>query len=150
MFDFHDPGPLSDRELTLELVRTIPAVPERVRVPSYEFSMRARGAVGAVGDLSLRIGDTEALTQYGGHIGYGVGAEHRGHRYAARSVRLVMPLARLHGAKLLWITCNPENEASRRSCELAGATFVEIVELPPESEMYARGERRKCRYRLEL
>lgn len=119
-------------------------------MPSYEFSMRARGAVGAVGDLSLRIGDTEALTQYGGHIGYGVGAEHRGHRYAARSVKLVMPLARLHGAKLLWITCNPENEASRRSCELAGATFVEIVELPPELEMYARGERRKCRYRLEL
>jgi tagatose 1,6-diphosphate aldolase len=61
-----------------------------------------------------------------------------------------MPLARRHGLYALWITCNPENVASRRTCELTGAEFVEIVDLPPESDMYERGERRKCRYRLDL
>jgi tagatose 1,6-diphosphate aldolase len=50
----------------------------------------------------------------------------------------------------LWITCNPENIASRRTCEAAGADFVEIVDLPSDIDMYQEGERQKCRYRLKL
>jgi len=49
-----------------------------------------------------------------------------------------------------WITCNPDNAASRRTCELAGAVLVEIVDLPEDIDMYQEGERQKCRYRLEL
>jgi tagatose 1,6-diphosphate aldolase len=63
---------------------------------------------------------------------------------------LLLPLARRHGLKDLWITCNPDNLASRRTCELAGAEFVEIVDLPANSGMYRRGDRQKCRYRLDL
>ena len=74
--------------------------------------------------------------------------EHRGRRYAARGVRLLLPLAARHGIDPLWITCNPENLASRRTCELAGAELVEVVDLPPGEEMYQAGERQKCRYRL--
>ena len=48
----------------------------------------------------------------------------------------------------LWITCNPDNLASRRTCELAGAEFMGIVDLPPDSDMYLEGERQKCRYLL--
>jgi tagatose 1,6-diphosphate aldolase len=33
---------------------------------------------------------------------------------------------------------------------LAGLELVEIVDLPPNNEMYQRGERQKCRYRLRL
>jgi tagatose 1,6-diphosphate aldolase len=50
----------------------------------------------------------------------------------------------------LWITCNPENVASRRTCEFAGAEFVEIVDLPTNIDMYLEGERQKCRYRLAV
>ena len=75
---------------------------------------------------------------------------HRGHRYAARSVRLLLPLARAHGFTTLWITCNPDNWPSRRTCELAGGTLVEIVDLPPDNDMYLEGERQKCRYRFDL
>jgi predicted acetyltransferase len=49
----------------------------------------------------------------------------------------------------VWITCNPDNWASRRTCELAGAELVEIVDLPEDNDMYRKGKRRKCRYRLE-
>ena len=36
-------------------------------------------------------------------------------------MRLLLPLARRHGLQTVWITCNPDNWASRRTCELAGA-----------------------------
>jgi tagatose 1,6-diphosphate aldolase len=62
---------------------------------------------------------------------------------------LLLPLARSHGLMTIWITCNPDNFASRRTCELAGATLVEIVDLPEDNDMYQRGERQKCRYRLD-
>ena len=61
-----------------------------------------------------------------------------------------MPLALRHGMSELWITCNPKHPASRRTCEAAGADFIEVVDLPPEIDMYQKGERQKCRYRLKL
>jgi predicted acetyltransferase len=50
----------------------------------------------------------------------------------------------------VWITCNPENVASRRTCELAGGQLIDIVDLPPETDMFKEGERQKCRYRFAL
>jgi predicted acetyltransferase len=50
----------------------------------------------------------------------------------------------------LWITCNPENVASRRTCELVGGELVDIVDLPVDSDMYKEGARQKCRYRVKL
>jgi predicted acetyltransferase len=61
-----------------------------------------------------------------------------------------MPLAREHGLNPLWLTCDPENLASRRSCELAGARFLEIVDVPESCVIYRSGHPKKCRYRLDL
>jgi tagatose 1,6-diphosphate aldolase len=65
-------------------------------------------------------------------------------------VRLLFPFARRHGFKTIYITCNPDNRASRRTCERLGATLVEIIKLPPDNDMYQDGEREKCRYRINL
>jgi predicted acetyltransferase len=150
MFEFLDPGELVDADLELILTEKYPGEPAKGWVPAYKFVMTLRGHAGEIGRIDLRIGDTTRLVRYGGHIGYSVRPEHRGHHYAARACRLLLPLARNHGLKALWITCNPENHASRRTCELLGAELVEIVDLPKDTDMYQRGERRKCRYRLEL
>ncbi|MEZ4670788.1 MAG: hypothetical protein R3E39_23025 [Anaerolineae bacterium] len=64
--------------------------------------------------------------------------------------RLLLPLALQHGLETLWITCNPDNLASRKTCDLIGAELVEIVDLPPDTDMYREGARQKCRYRLVL
>jgi tagatose 1,6-diphosphate aldolase len=48
---------------------------------------------------------------------------------------------------VVWITCNPDNWASRRTCERLGCQLVDIVELPEHIDMYQDGERQKCRYR---
>ena len=149
-FLFHDPGKLVDGDLELVLVDTYPGEPGKGWVPAYSFEMRKVGSGTYLGRIDLRVGETEHLARYAGHLGYRVEPAHRGHRYAARACRMLLPLARNHGLHTVWITCNPENLASRRTCELAGAEFVEIVDLPRETEMYQRGERRKCRYRLDV
>ena len=45
-------------------------------------------------------------------------------------------MARRHGLATVWITCNPDNRASRRTCELTGAQLVEIVDLPADNDKY--------------
>jgi tagatose 1,6-diphosphate aldolase len=149
-FQFLDPGELRDDDITLHLFATRPADPVRGWVPYYVFHIMIAGTERRAGEVQLRIGDTEHLRLYGGQIAYGVRPEYRGQHFAARAVRLLLPLARRHGFTELWITCNPDNIASRRTCELAGAEFVEIVDLPPHVDMYQEGERQKCRYRLDL
>ena len=150
MFQFHDPGRLIDGDLELVLVEKRPADPSRDYVPAYKFKMTLAGQCVEVGAIELRVGETDHIVMYAGHVGYRVNPEHRGHRYAARACKLLLPLARSHGLETLWITCNPDNVASRRTCELAGAELVEIVDLPEDSDMYQRGERQKCRFRLDL
>lgn len=150
MFEFDDPGRLIDGDLELILVEKYPGDPAIHHLPAYRFKMISSGRGGELGQIELRVGNTEPIVRYGGHLGFGVEPEHRGHRYAARGCRLLLPLARRHGLNPLWITCNPDNVTSRRTCELAGATLVEIVDLPEDSDMYREGERQKCRYRVEL
>jgi len=143
-----DPGNLQDDELQLELDRYLVADPEREWLPTYHFNMvRANPSI-VIGTINLRIGSPERIVLYRGHIGYSVKPEYRGHRYAARSVKLLLPLAAAHRLNPLWVTCDPDNMASRRSCELAGGELVEIIEVPSDDEMYQRGIRQKCRYRL--
>jgi predicted acetyltransferase len=147
---FHNPGKLIDGDLELILVEQYPGDLAKNYVPAYRFKMTLAGQDVEVGHFELRIGNTTDIVMYGGHIGYRVAPAHRGHRYAARACLLLLPLAKSHGLSTLWITCNPDNLASRKTCELAGARLIEIVDLPEDSEMYQGGDRQKCRYRLDL
>ncbi len=149
-FVFHEPGRLVDAELELVLTDKYPGRPGGVWVPMYRFDMTVHtaGQSARAGRIDLRIGLSRHILMYAGHIGYGVDPPFRGHHLAARSCRLLLPLAWSHGIDPVWITCNPENTASRRTCELAGAEFVEIVPIPEDDELYLSGERFKCRYRI--
>ncbi len=144
------PGEPRDDLLILQHRETTPGIPDRGWAPAYHFTVVLAGSGTAVGLLSLRVGMSESLQKYAGHIGYAIEKSHRGHRYAARSVRLVWPLARKLGLDPLWITCEPSNTASRRTCEIAGARLVETVEIPISHEMYAEGARFRCRFRLDV
>jgi tagatose 1,6-diphosphate aldolase len=119
------------------------------RVPTYFFRMVSVSRDEEMGTINLRIGSTSHIERYAGHIGYGVYPPHRGRHYAARSVILLLPLASRLGISPVWITCDPENTASRRSLEIAGAELVEIVEVPEDCGIRRYGGKlRKCRYRL--
>jgi len=134
-----------DLELALDLI----AVHPFHRVPTCFFKMKSVASGAELGAINLRLGSTPHLERYAGQIGYGVHEAYRGHHYAARSVVLLAPVARKFELDPLWITCDPENTASRRSLELAGAEFVEIVDVPADCGIRKFGGKlRKCRYRL--
>ncbi|MEZ4676536.1 MAG: GNAT family N-acetyltransferase [Caldilineaceae bacterium] len=150
ILDFIEPGTLVDGELELMLIECYAGNAQLRLAPAYRFKMANTHDGRAMGRIELRLGNSENLRMYAGHIGYRVHEAFRGRHYAARAVQLLVPLARYHQLGTLWITCNPENLASRRSCELAGLTFTEIVKVPPSSDMYAMGDRQKCRYQMVL
>ena len=143
-----------------------PADPVRQVAPGYTFWMRIRPLsiaspapapssvpapdVAVAGSISLRIGHSLNLDHYLGHIGYHVLPPARGHHFAERAARMILPIARAHGHQMLWITCNPDNLASRRTCERLGAVFVDTVSLPKDNPLYTQGDRLKCRYRLDI
>lgn len=102
-----------------------------------------------MGQCDLRIGYNDNL-YYGGHIGYTVFPEHRGNHYADKACLLLFQLAVKHNMEYLYITCNPDNYASRKTCEYAGGTLLEIAELPEGNDMRDNGEFEKCIYKFTL
>jgi tagatose 1,6-diphosphate aldolase len=149
-FEFLNPCPLADGDLRVILSKTTPADPVKRYVPGYEFEMRQNGSTVRAGAIRLRIGRTRPLIGWCGHIGYEVDEKYRGRRYAARSCLLVFPIAYAHGLRTIWITCDPKNIASRRTCEIAGGEYVDTVSVPRGTEMYAEGKRCVRRYRFNL
>jgi len=141
-----EPGELEDGDLRLVLESF--GVHPFHQVPSYSFRMVRAATSEELGGIRLRVGSTPHVERYAGHIGYSVHMEHRGHRYAARSVRLLVPFARRVGLDPVWITCDPDNVASRRSIELAGGVYVETVDVPPNCAIFQNGHPLKCRYRI--
>ncbi|MBR4058034.1 MAG: GNAT family N-acetyltransferase [Oscillospiraceae bacterium] len=140
---------LKSEEIKLVVSRLAGENPERNWVPAYHFQVcNLRGEI--MGTCDLRIGYTEGL-YYGGHIGYQVMEEYRGHHYAAKACELLFSLARKHGMRYLYITCNPDNLASRKTCESLKGEFLGIVELPEDNDMrITLGESHKCIFKFEL
>jgi predicted acetyltransferase len=142
--------PLSDGEITLRLSKDIPADTTKEWLRALQFDITLPGTTEAIGFIDIRLGYTLSLVRFGGHFGYNVKPKWRGHHYAGKACKLLRRIAIIYGMDVLWITCNPENWPSRKTCEWIGATLIEIVDLPPENEQYKEGERQKCRYRWIL
>lgn len=146
--EFYNTDFLRSEELWLKLTKTLRALPEEDLVPSYQFQICLPDGT-AIGTCDLRIGHTRRL-YYGGNIGYRIHEPYRGHHYAGKACRLLFTLAKKHGMTYVLITCNPENIASAKTCEYVGGKLLETVDLPPDNDMYRKGERRKRVYRIEL
>ena len=138
---------LRDRDLELELAEFAPHPVHRV--PTYRFRMVHAETRDELGSIRLSPASTPHIEMYAGHIGYTVHPPHRGRHFAARSVRLLVPLARQLGIDPLWITCDPDNFASQRTLQLAGARFTGVVTVPEDCIIARSGHPRKCRFRLE-
>lgn len=139
---------LKNDEISLVLEKTVDGDAEKNWVPAYHFAIcNAQGV--KTGICDLRIGHNEQL-YYGGNIGYHVQEEYRGRHYAGKACVLLFELARKHDLEYLIITCNPDNYASRKTCEYAGGELLEIVELPEGNDMREKGESEKCIYRFRL
>ncbi len=139
---------LKTDEIRLVLEKATPGDDEKGWVPAYHFAICDLEG-NKMGVCDLRLGHNERL-YFGGNIGYRVEEPFRGHRYAAKACRLLFGLANRHEMEYVIITCNPDNIASRRTCELLGGTLLEICEVPEGNDMRERGETHKCIFRFEV
>jgi len=146
-FEFIAVAPLVDGDLKLVLAESQPADANAWHVPAYTFHLHPHSGEYA-GRIRLRVGWNDDIITYAGQIGYAVEPAFRGRRFAERACRLILPLANRHGLEQLWITCQPDNLASRRTLERLGAHYAGVLDVPPEYPLDAGHERKKACFRL--
>ncbi len=140
---FQNATKITDGMIELHLDEKTPGDVEKGYVPALKYGVVCAATGETVGYCDLRLGHCEN-TYYGGHIGYGIDAAHRGHAYAEKACRLLFIIARAHGMTHLYITCNPDNLASKRTCEKLGLLYKGVVALPLDNPMRVLGETEKC------
>ena len=111
----------------------------------YTFYLYLSGTRHYVGYVSLRMGESPAL-YYLGHIGYRIEEPYRGHGYAGRACRMIIPLIRQLGLRSLVITTNVENIPSRKTCEHLSCTLERIAPVPQAYRPVCMNAPWKCRY----
>ena len=140
---------LESEEIKLVVESTAEGNPEKKWLPAYHFLICDKQG-NRLGDCDFRVGYTDDI-YYGGHIGYEVDEEHRGHHYAAKACKLLFELARKHEMEYLYVTCNPDNWPSRKTLEHLNGELLEIAELPEDNDMRVEdGETEKCVFKFEL
>jgi tagatose 1,6-diphosphate aldolase len=146
---FPDTESLSDEYIKLLLLERN-AGSDEGEPPTYRFAIVLVSSGEVVGGINLRVADTPEIALLRGNIGFTVWPQHRGHGYARRACRLVLDVARFCGMSVLWVTCDPDNVASRRTLESVGAQYVDTVPVPAGTRYYEEGSRFKHRYRIDL
>ncbi len=140
---------LESDEIKLVVHRLAEGDPERNWVPAYHFHI-CDLQNNIMGACDLRIGYTDGL-YYGGYIGYSISKEYRGHHYAAKACRLLFSLAKNHGMSYLYITCDPDNLASKKTLEALLGEYLGVVELPEDNDMRVlNGDIHKCIFKFYL
>lgn len=140
---------LRNQQIKLELERVAEGDLAKKWVPAYYFFICTPGGK-RMGKCCLRVGNNEN-TYYGGHIGYEIDEPYRGNHYAAKACELLFSLAKRHEMSYVLITCNPDNIASKKTCEYLKGNLLEIAELPKNNDMrMSKGETEKCIFRFEL
>ena len=81
-----------------------------------------------VGRTSIRHELNEFLMQVGGHIGYGVLAEHRRRGYATEILRQSLVIARAVGVERVLVTCDEGNVGSATVIERCGGVYESSID----------------------
>ena len=132
--DYEDPAEWLAHVRALESKETCPK--HLVTATLYAAVRRADGRL--VGMLDLRHELNAYLAEYGGHIGYSVRPNERRKGYATQMLSLVLAEARRRGLQRVLVTCDEDNEASRRTILHSGGVFDSNTWLEEEKQTVSR------------
>lgn len=108
-----------DGTIIIEGGRRVPRLPSRV------FWISDGGFCGVI-NLRFTPG-TEALPSYvSGHVGYAIVPWKRQRGYATAALAMILPVAREVGLNRIMVTCDANNEASRKVILANGGEFAGI------------------------
>ena len=100
---------------------------------------------GEIGQISYRNGESRCIYFFG-HIGYHIDPPYRGHHYARRACLLLRSEFRRSGKRSVVITCDPDNEPSRKTCLGLGCAWEGITAGPDDIRKRYEISSVKCRY----
>lgn len=113
-------------------------------VPTVVYDIIVKDIEYPVGRIEYRVETGKDLVYYG-NIGYFINRAYRGNNYAFYAC---LKLLEIIDHNEIYITCNPDNVASKRTIEKLGATFIERVDVDECHELYRYGEVQKDVYIL--
>jgi len=102
-------------------------VPKPELVEADQFMLVREGENRILGMINFRHYLNDYLTEYGGHIGYGVRPSERKKGYAKAMLALCLEKCREMGLDKVLITCDDDNEGSRRTILACGGIFERIA-----------------------
>lgn len=150
MFNLFKKAKYTDGEIVLVEMYKLRADASNDNIPSVYYEIQLKETGRKVGRCDLRLG-MNAQLYLAGSIGYSVAPAFRGNRYAYKACKILLDLAKnKYKMKELIITCNPDNEASKRTCELLGGSLIAIVDVPKDHWLRKQGDIQKCIYQFKL
>ena len=126
---FDDPNEWLDHVIRY----TNPATLPEGRVLATQFLAVRKSDGRLVGMIQVRHYFNEYLEKYAGHIGYSVRPCERRRGYAKEMLRQALPYCKGLGLDRVLISCEPDNEGSRRTILSNGGVYESTVHEPGEN-----------------
>ena len=120
-------------------------------VPTLLFDIYVEEINRIVGRIEYRFEQGRDLIYYG-NIGYVIYVPYRGHNYAYKSCVALLEImkTRYPDIEEVYITCNPDNIASKKTIEKLNPTYLETVDIDKDHELYYFGDTQKEVYVVYL
>ena len=145
MFFFRPQPAFTDGVIDLIQIRDWFADEEMRFGEEFTWRIALHGKRAEIGRINLRLGESPCVYCFG-HIGYHIDPPYRGHHYARRACQLIAPVIRRYGKESVVITCDPDNTASRKTCEGLGCELERIITVPDWIRRRWSISKVKCRY----
>ena len=126
---YENPADWLDENARCEKRETVPAG----WVPATQYVYLREEDRKIVGMIQIRHELNDYLASYAGHIGYSVRPDERRKGYASQMLQDALPHCREIGLRRVMVTCDADNEGSRRTILKNGGVYENTVHEPEEN-----------------